>query len=212
MSPISFDDFNKGCSIITLEERSVPHIIDPYRRYSNCIEDISNRFKYPPYYTGLIALVLLFSNDASYDLFERSRIEKIFQESKMLAMMGCKEFEGFNINSLGNLISNLREMSDIFKSQYVSYQSASNILPSEFKMEECFKTNNGIKIQIKPIDFSKSGSDKHIMDLDTRISVLGETNCDEYINHGFTRYAKAYGSVVSGFILTTVVGNILYYE
>ena len=212
MSHITFDEFNNICQIINPEECCG----ELFQRYSACIEEIMKDFKYPHYYNGLIALLLLFSNDDSYDLNDHSRIEYIFQETKELAITGYEDFVGFNMESLNRLVFSLREMSNIFRAHYGSYQSEMpNLIYNEINTEECFEDKNGIRTQIKPVDFSKENSCGNkqygIIDLYQHIPNVNTLHCDEYINDIFKKFQMSYASLTSGFVLTTIIGKPIYY-
>ena len=209
MSSITFDEFSIVCPLIDPSDQCG----EMYRRYSFSIDNIRDNFKYPHYYNALIALLLLFSNDESYDLIDHSLIESTFQETKELAITGYEEFIGFGINSLNLLIFTLREMSHIFKSQYDNYEPS--ILKHISRIagpEECFEKKNGIRTQIRAVDFSKSKIDKigqpgSSLVVYPTLSVSSSMEFDRYVKNLFKDFQRAYLSITNGFVLTTMVGK-----
>ena len=208
MSSITFDEFSCVCPLIDPADNCG----ETFRGYSFCIDNIRDNFKYPHYYNALIALLLLFSNDDSYDLIEHSKIEHTFQETKELAITGYEEFVGFGYNSLNLLISTLREMSDVFKSQYDNYEPA--ILRQLSKLvgpEECFEKRNGIRTQIRAVDFSKYNVENTnrpytVVSYPT-LSLTSSLDFDQYTKNLFKGFQKAYLSITNGYVLTTIVGE-----
>ena len=96
MSPMTFTTFNNICQIIDESKNNG----DLFQQFSDCIDDIKEEFQYPQYYNGLMGLLLLFSNDETYDLKEPHYIQSIFKETKELAITGYEDFENFGIKSL----------------------------------------------------------------------------------------------------------------
>ena len=214
MSHIGFHDFNKAYNLIDpVEQDGITA-----QKYSECIDSINDNFKYPHYYNGLIALVLLFSSDESYDLIDPSTIENMCQETKTLAITGYDEFIGFGIESLNMLICTLRQMSNIFNSQDHNYQSAipEHIFKVYTQPENCFEKKNGIRTQIRAVDFSKESqmkankAEEHLLILKSfhaTMPLKDTLNYDEFISNMMTQFQKAYWSATSAFVLTTMVGK-----
>jgi hypothetical protein len=211
MSHITFEEFNTVCKVIDTDDQSS----EMFERYSSCIENIKDNFKYPQYYNALIALLLLFSNDESYNLIDQSVVESTFQETKELAITGYEEFVGFGINSLNLLMYTLRDMAYIFKSQKSNYEpSILRILSKGISTEECFEKRDGISTQIKAVDFSKSNLTKdtrvNVMDLYINDKLLDGFDYQIYIDSAFNQFQRAYLSITSGFVLSTLVGKFIW--
>ena len=213
MSNITFDEFNKEFEIISTEE----HCKEQFQRYSDCIKNININFKYPHYYNGVIAFLLLFSNDWSYDLSDHAYFQCIFREAKELAILGYTDFEGFDMDSLNLLISSLRQMSYIFRAQQTNYRSVI-LNTNDTTMAGCFEDKNGTLIQIKPIDFSKSNSNEikkcHLLDISQHIPIIDTIDCNAYINHMSIKFEMAWASVSSGcgFFIDICIGKRLNFS
>ena len=213
MSSVTFDQFNKACNIFNPEERFGKQC----QQYSACIENINVDFKYPHYYNCLIAILLLFSNDDSYDLYDNFRILQIFQETKELAIMGYDSVSGVDICSLNKLIFTLGEMSDIFKAHHISYQGAIiKPIPKTISTLGCFEDKNGIKTQIKPVDCSMENSKENqeygIMDLYQQIPITDTLYFNEYTEVMYKKFEIAFGSVTSAFNITAAIGKIIFHN
>ena len=74
LSSITFDEFNTFCPIIESGDES--EILAS--RFSRCIAKIKEEFQYPQYYNGLMGLLLLFSNNESYELYDNQAIKMKF--------------------------------------------------------------------------------------------------------------------------------------
>ena len=213
ISAITFQELNDAFQLIGPEERGGELL----SIYTSCIENIKTRFEYPRYYNGLIALLLLFSTDESYELIDRSRINHIFHETEELAIYGYENIEeDVGIKNINQLISSLRTMSDIFLEQNPQYQSAviSSMSQANICLEsDYFACENGVKTQIKPVDYSVSVDKRRAMDthhffLFTEVYTPGEEN---YLSSLVENFNKAYLSATSGYILTTIIGNLQRY-
>ena len=218
MSYIGFHDFNGVFNVIDPEEKDGINV----QKYSACIDSINKSFKYPHYYNALIALVLLFSSDESYDLIGPSTIEEMCHETKKLAITGYDEFVGFGIKSLNMLICTLRKMSNIFNSQDHNYHSAisKHLCKVETHSEKCFEQKNGIRTQIRAVDFSKEGRMKTniaeeykliLKNFHATMPLKDTLDYAEYISNMMTQFQKAYFSSTSGFVLTTIVGKFVQF-
>ena len=209
MSNVSFDDFTNVCKIIDPEDQCG----EAFNRYRDSIDTIKYNFMYPHYYNALIALMLLFSNDASYILEDREKIETMFQETKELAITGYEEFVGFGINSLNLLIYKLREMSFIWISQRKNYRPAiTKGFPNSQKSEQCFEKQNGIRTQVKPVDFSKKCTEESdILDFDpvnhTSLLLSDYMSYQGVAANTIDKFQKVYLSITNGFVLSTIVGK-----
>ena len=209
MSNVSFDDFTRVCQIIDPQAQSG----ETFDRYLASINNIKSNFMYPHYYNALIALMLLFSNDASYNLEDPETIEAMFQETKELAVTGYEEFIGFGINSLNLLIYTLREMSCIWKSQHKSYTPVIIKRSTELHCsDDCFEKRNGIQTQIKPVDFSTSclvkSNHLECQPINHASLLLSDVlNYEEITADTFSKFQKVYLSLTNGFILSTIVGK-----
>ena len=153
MSALNFSDFNSVCQIVDPEYNQSGVL---FQRFVTCIENIKHEFQYPQYYNGLMGLLLLFSNDATYNLKEQLWIQQIFEETKELVITGYEEYGNFSIQSLNNLISTLHEMADIFRTVHGDHPFEKFKVITEINEDECFEDIQGIKTQIKPIDCSKN--------------------------------------------------------
>ena len=213
MSHITFDEFCEVCKIIDPET----HGGKLFHRYSNCLKNIENEFKYPHYYNGLIACLLLFSYDESYDLNDCATIDIMFHETKQLldlTLTGFEEFAGFDDNALNNLITTLKEMSSIFRKEHGNYHSAlHHIISKEIRTEEFFENENGNRTQIKPVDFSKTNSSRkmnyRMMEIYRHVPLKDSLTGGEYIREMSKEFENAFASITSGFVLTTIIGTFI---
>ena len=216
MSAVSFDEFNTVCNIIDPTEEESRDLI--LKVFQSCIQNVKHEFQYPQYYNGLIALLLLFNHNEFYNLKDRSCIKLLFEESKQLAIMGYDEYADFGLHSLENLILTLHEMCGIFKKLYPlhslvcgkpNHGGKQNF--NEEEEEECFEHNNGIRSQIKPIDFSKLSSrynEERIADIYQQIPMAKRLDTDNRVQYTFSNFEKSCASVTVGFVLTTLIGKI----
>ena len=209
ISPITFKQFNAACQLIDPEERDG----DLLSAYAIGIEHITNNFKYPHYYNGLIALLLLFSHDGSYDLIDPCRIKHILQETKELAVTGYEDFDDVGITSLNKLISTLGSMADVFRTQYHHYkpmvvQNKSDKTTNRLDLD-CFASKNGITTQIKAVDYSMLKEDDLRSDTPQLLPLRSFHALDEegYLRDLMREFQKAYISVTSGLVLSTIIGN-----
>ena len=209
ISAITFQEFNDSFQLIDPEERGGESLF----RYTSWIEDIKTSFEYPRYYNGLIALLLLFSNDKSYELIDRSCINHIFQETKELAIYGYEKVEeDVGAKNINQLISTLRQMSDVFLAQNSHYRSA--VIASMSRENICpetdhFACENGVRTQIKPIDYLLSVGKNRAMNARQLVFFTDPYTPDEesYLSSLVANFNKAYLSATSGYILTTTIGN-----
>ena len=208
MSNITFAEFNKEFNLISTEADCE----EQFQRYSDSIKHINDNFKYPHYYNGLIAVLLLFNNDRTYDLSNHAYFEKIFQEAKDTTMFGYEEFDGFCIDSINLLISCLREMSSIFRAQHGNYQSVT-LKTNDILTKGCFEDRNGTLTQIKPIDLSKSNSKENktynLVDISQHIPITDALDFNEYINNMSKKFEMTWASVISGFCIKTTIGKCI---
>jgi len=206
MSHITFEEFNSVCKVIDTDDQSS----QMFGRYSSCIENIKENFKYPHYYNALIALLLLFSNDESYNLIDHNVVESTFQEAKELAITGYEEFVGFGINSLNLLMFTLRDMAYIYISQKRNYKpSILRTLSNGINSEECFEKRDGISTQIKAVDLTKDTRVK-VMDIYINDQLLDGFDYEDYINSAFDNFQHAYLSITSGYVLATLAGKSIF--
>ena len=209
MSHVTIEEFRTECNFFAKHEDTLLH----FEQYSSCLDKIKRGFQYPHYYSGLIALLLLFSSDETYDLDNRSQIMDMFQQTKELAVTGYDKYEGFSNDSLEMLIHTLRDMSRIFTKEYSCYQTViSRIQSRHVRTEDCFVHRNGIQMQVKAIDFSKTSSAdvSERMQIDTidpyqQVRLTDRLDCNDYIKSIFKKFEAAY-SVRSGFSITTIIG------
>ena len=222
MSAVSFDEFNTVCNIIDPREEESGDLL--LKMFQSCIQNVKHEFQYPQYYNGLIALLVLFNHNELYDLKDRSCITLLFEETKQLAIMGYDEYTEFGLHSLENLISTLHEMCGIFKKLYPFHSLVcgkptvvlQGCKQNYTKEEECFEHKNGIRTQIKPIDFSKSNyrynyHEEGIADIYQQIPMAKRLDSDNRIQYTFSNFEKSCASVTVGFVITTLIGKILYF-
>ena len=203
LSPMTFDEFNEVCPIISVND-------EPERlayRFSNCITKIKEEFQYPQYYNGLMGLLLLYSNDKSYELSDTHKIQKKYEEIQNLAITGYEHCDNFTADSLINVIESLREMSNVFHKVYGGAPwTTANVVSKSLKREDYFEHDHGKLIQIKPIDYSKN-SKTTVLDLYHQIPRLEEMHCNERLSSLLAGFEKAFASVTSGFILRINIGK-----
>ena len=104
-------------------------------------------------------------------------------------------------------------MSHIFKSQYDNYEPA--ILKHISRIagpEECFEKRNGIRTQVRAVDFSTNKTDKIDQPSSSLVvyptfSVTSSMDFDRYVKNLFKDFQRAYLSITNGFVLTTMVGK-----
>ena len=210
LSDVTFSQFNEVCKIFYPEE----HNEDNFRRFSECIQKINDKFQYPQYYNGLVALLLVFHSDETYSLTEYKRINVIFKEIKELVITGYEDFEDIGMHSLNMLIPTLQDMCTMFQDVKINdiLHNAHNAKRStESKAEEeYFVSINGVKVQKKPIDYSFAESKNaycwRVHDLYHQIPMKNKLDCDEHIKSTYELFENAFGSVTSGFIITTMIG------
>ena len=209
MSPITFKEFNSFCQVIDPEEQHGSLL----SAYALGVEGIKNNFKYPHYYNGLIALSLLFSNDDSYNLTEHCRIKHILQETKELTVTGYEDFDDIGMNSLNHLISTLGTMADVFRAQYHHYQpivikDMSEKTTNRVDLDH-FQTENGITTQIKPVDYSINIQEDLNSETSQLLPITSVCTQDEelYVRNLIKGFQKAYISVTSSIVLSTIIGN-----
>ena len=214
MSPITFKEFNSFCQVIDPEEQHGSLL----SAYALGVEGIKNNFKYPHYYNCVMALFLLFSNDDSYKLIGCCRINHIWQETKELAVTGYADFCDIGMNSLHQLIATLGTMANVFRTQYCDYQSI--VIKDMYEKDtnpvdlDHFQTENGITTQIKPIDYSiniQEGLNSETPQLLPMTSVCTQ-NEELYVMDVIKGFQKAYISVTSTIVLSTIAGNHITYS
>ena len=210
MSALNFNYFNSVCPIVDPENNQSGVL---FQRFATCIENIKHEFQYPQYYNGLMGLLLLFSNDETFNLKEQIWIQQIFEETKELVITGYEDYGNFTIQSLNNLLSTLREMADIFRTVHGDRPFERFKVITEINEEECFEDIEGIKTQIKPIDCSKSSNIKDsfqckILDFCQTMPLADKLDCDKRSNDIFSKFEMFFGSVTSGWVVTTCIGKI----
>ena len=213
MSNVTFSQFNRVCKIIDPEEQNGKK----FQRFSDCIKKIKDEFQYPQYYNGLVALLLLFHSESTYDLSEYCRISQIFEETKELVITGYEDFDDFGMHSLKMLISTLQDMCTIFKdlknNNFLENGKCSTITKVE---DDCFVNINGVKVQKRPIDYSgtisKNADSLEVQDLYQHMPMKKKLDYDERIKCTYELFENAFGSVTSGFIITTTIGSIISFS
>lgn len=211
MSALSFGDFNRVCPIVDPEHTQARVLC---QRFVACIDNIKHEFQYPQYYNGLMGLLLLFSNDETFNLKEKIWIQQIFEETEELVITGYEEYGNFSIHSLNNLIFTLREMADIFRTIHGDRPFERFKVITEINEKGCFEDIQGIKTQIKPIDFSKNNIFKDsfqckICDYCQTMPLVDKLACDKRTGDIYSKFEMVFGSVTSGFVVTTCIGKIL---
>ena len=211
MTAMTFTKFNAICPII--EDNSGNEEL--LREFSNCIDDIKKEFQYPQYYNGLMGILLLFSNDDSYELKEPHHIQSVLQEIKELAITGYEEFQNFGIPSLNKLIFTLHKMSNIFRKIHGDKPFEKFETQSIDEMD-CFEGNSeGYLTQVKPLDYSMSLSQKEhqgpckIVSFYQHLPLKNRLDCERRILETFHKFENAYASVTSGYVITTTIGTKL---
>ena len=210
MSALNFNEFNRLCPIIDPDMQCNKLC----QEFAVCIEHIGHEFQYPQYYNGLMGLLLLFNNDATFNLKGQVSIQQFFEETKELVVTGYEDYDNFGTQSLDTLISSLREMSNIFKAIHGDHPFQRFKVLTEINTDECFEDIDGIKTQIEPIDCSihkrlKKPFEGKIIDYCQQMPLVDKFACDKRTIDLFNRFEDIFGSVTSGYIVTTVIGKIL---
>ena len=212
MASVSFRDLNKICTIIDPNKQGG----ECYTKYVSCIEKIKHSFQYPQYYNGVIGLLLLFSHDESYALSNPIRVKEVFEETKRVAMAGYEDFADFGSHTIDNLISTLREMSDIFRILHGTNLSFNEKAPTkEISEIECYVNKKGKRMQIKPINYSTKATVKRSkteQSLNCSYQLIQMNNPYEFekqIIRSFKKFEQIFASVTSGYILTTNIGKYI---
>ena len=214
ISAVSFQEFNRICKIVDPNEKCGGY----YEKYAACIENIKKGFQYPQYYNGLIGLLLLFSYDQSYHFHNPIQIKKVFEETKRVVMAGYADFEEFGIADLDNLISNIREMSNVFK---IIHGTKLSFYEEETYDENvtdivCYLDKNGKRVQIKPLNFSTKRDLKRrkpdpLLKASQHLAKRNnEYHSAEQMMRSFKRFEQIFASVTCGSLLTTVIGKYDY--
>ena len=212
LSSITFDEFNKFCPIIESGDESEKLA----SRFSRSIAKIKEGFQYPQYYNGLMGLLLLFSNNETYELYDNQAIEMKFEETRRLVITGYEEFKDFGAHSLVDVIDSLREMSDIFyKVHGDDPWTIVNLTTANFTKEDYFEAKHGKTVQVKPLDYSKTSvmasSEIHecnVVNLYHQIPDLEKIDCSGRLASIFSDFESAFASVTSGFIIRTCIGIV----
>ena len=209
MSALNFSDFNRLCPIINPDMQCSKL----FQEFAVCIENIGHEFHYPQYYNGLMGLLLLFSNDATFNLKGQVSIQQMFEETKELVIAGYEEYGNFSIHSVNNLIFTIREMADIFRTMHGDLPFKRFKVVNEINEDEYFEDIQGIKTQVKPIDCSKNGQFNNsfsckIQDYCQTVPLVNKLGFDKRTRDVFTKFEMAFGSVTSSFIVTTCIGKI----
>ena len=210
LSPITFDEFNEVCPIITVETGSKTLA----NRFSSSITKIKEEFQYPQYYNGLMGLLLLYSTDKSYELYDTQKIESKYQKIQSLAITGYEDFANFSPHSLMTVIESLRDMSNVFHRVHGNEPwTTANVISKLLRKEEYFDHDKGKVIQIKPIDYSKSNlipqSDTYkssVPDLYRQIPYLQAIDCNGRLASLLADFEKAFASVTNGYITRIAIG------
>ena len=212
LSAVTFSDFNGVCLIIPEKPEEI------YQRFLTCIENMKNHFQFPQYYNGLVGLLLLFYNDENYELKDPIGVRKAFVEAKQLITTVFEDFEDFTDCAINNHIMVLCEMSFIYmksndKELIVSSKRTNNMNTEA----ECYVNKNGKRVQTRPLNYSSKVTllEKKLCPTSTVPSQLIEINntalYEEQIKIGFKRFEKMYGSVTSGYVLSTIMGKQMAY-
>ena len=213
MSAITFKRFNMICPIIDITNENEELL----RQFSYCIDNIKEDFQYPQYYNGLMGILLLFSNDDTYDLKEPHSIQSMLQEIKELAVTGYEEFQNFGIPSLNKLIITLHEMANVFRKVYGDRPFEKFGGPKRSMNEmDCFEDNyDGYMTQVKPIDYSISINQKdhhepcRIVIFYQHLPLKNRLDYEKQILESFHKFEDAFASVTSGYVVTTCIGKKL---
>ena len=213
LSAVSFQEFNQICKIVDPNEKCGEY----YERYAACIENIKKGFQYPQYYNGLIALLFLFNYDQSYRFHNPIEIKKVFEETKRVVMAGYEDFKEFGIVALDNLISTIREMSDIFEINHgtnLSYYKEDTY--KEHSEIECYVHEKGQRVQVKPLNFSTKTELKRrkpdpLLKASQHLAQRNnEYHSAEQMMRSYKRFEQIFASVTCGSLLTTVIGKYEY--
>ena len=207
---MTFDDFNEACPIITVQD-GTKTLAD---RFSSSITKIKEEFQYPQYYNGLMGLLLLFSTDKSYELYDAQKIQSKYQKIQRLAITGYEDFENFSPHSLMTVIESLRDMSNVFHRVHGNEPwTTANVISKSLRKEDYFEHDKGKVIQIKPIDYSKSNlipqldTDKSsVPDLYRQIPYLQAIDCNGRLASLLADFEKSFASVTNGYILRIAIG------
>ena len=210
LSPVTFDEFNEVCPIITVKD-GTETLADSF---SSSIRKIKEEFQYPQYYNGLMGLLLLYSTDKSYELYDIKKIQSKCQKIQRLVIAGYEEFENFSPHSLMTVIESLREMSNVFHRVHGNDPwTTANVISKSLRKEDYFEHDQGKVIQIKPIDYSKSNlipqSDTYkssVLDLYRHIPYLEAIDCNGRLASLLADFEKAFASVTNGYILRICIG------
>ena len=210
LSSITFDEFNEVCPIINKEGGS--ELLANH--FSSCIAKAKEEFQYPQYYNGLMGLLLLFSNDRSYELFDTQKIQNKYEEIQRLAITGYEDFDHFSPYCLMNVIKSVREMSHIFHIVHGKDPwTTANVVSRSLKKEDYFERRQGKLIQTEPIDYSKSSivlqsNKRHstVLDLYHLAPGLEAIDCKDRLASLLADFEKSFASVTSGFLLRTNIG------
>ena len=214
MQAVSFPEFNKIYNIIDPNKKSENY----YERYLSCIENIKNTFQYPQYYNGLIGLLLLFSHDDSYNFSNSIGVKKAFEDTKRVVMAGYEDFKDFRSSTIDDLISTVREMTDIFAALHGTHLSLYQTVTYENEISEieCYVGTEKGRVQIKPLNFSTRMTSKKLK-TDPFLKAThhlalsnNEYHSEEQIMRTFKKFEQIFASVKSGYVLTTVIGNNEY--
>ena len=207
MSAVSFLEFNKICTIIDPNEQAY------YTTYVTCIENVKHSFQYPQYYNGVIGLLLLFSHDESYALRNPLRANEVFKETRRVATAGYEEFSAFGLHTIDNLISTLREMSNILRILHGTNLSFDVKVPGkEISEIKCYINKFGKRLQIKPLNYSTKATvkrNKPGVSFDGSYQLVQMSNqyqSKKQIMKCFKTFEQIFASVNSGFVLTTIIG------
>ena len=217
ISSVSFQEFNRICKIVDPNKKFGEY----YERYAACIENIKKGFQYPQYYNGLIGLMLLFSYDQSESISYSNRfhnpiqIKNVFEETQRVVMAGYEDFKEFGIVALDNLISTIREMSDIFK--IIHGTNLSFFMEETYDEKvteiECYIDENGKRIQIKPLNFAakrqlkRRKPDPFLKASQHLAQRNDEHHSAEQIMRSYNKFEQIFASVTCGYLLTTVIGK-----
>ena len=211
LSAVTFHEFNQICQIVDPNETSGEY----YERYATCIEKVKKGFQYPQYYNGLIGLLLLFSYDESYRFRNPIQIKNVFKETRRVVIAGYEDFKDFGIVALDNLISTIREMSNIFKIIHGTNLSFYNEETFDERVSEidCYVDENGKRVQIKPLNFStktelkRRNPDPFLKPSHNLAQRNNEFHSAEQIMRSFKKFEQIFASVTCGYLLTTVIGK-----
>ena len=213
MSPITFESFNKACCLID------PNTLNglPYVSYLFCIQNIKSSFRYPQFYNGLIAHLLLFNSDVSYTLTD-NRVRHIFEDAKELVTEGYEEFgqtKSLGINNINQLIYSLCKMSDICLQQNPQLRSESLKAFEKSTLEMKSQRNKeGLPFSEHSAMGIKAAEEQTIMIDPTRFESFFTsytTSEEDWTMNTLSNFEERWNSIRDGFVLSCSIGTFRDY-